>query len=266
MREENISLKHGQARQAVLFEEPGVRLRLVYYSPGAEVPDHQHDRCFLTLLLLGSMQETRDAERFEICAPFAAYMPAGMRHANRYAPTGSLCLTVDFDPALGGDLIGETSRLTGRAALTFDGFRHVGLAKAILAGIERADRSAIRALANALFETPRDAIASPPVWLARARQRLDGGEGAASIEDVARQAGVHRVHLCRAFRRHYGLTPKSYSVNAMCARAVTEALAGGASLTQAAFDAGFCDPSHGAREMAKRTGFSPSALARWLAD
>jgi carbonic anhydrase len=56
-----------------------------------------------------------------------------------------------------------------------------------------------------------DAAATPPRWLAVARELLDDHCGeAVRVAERARAAGVHPVHLARVFRRYLGCTPGDY--------------------------------------------------------
>jgi AraC-like DNA-binding protein len=50
----------------------------------------------------------------------------------------------------------------------------------------------------------------PPPWLERIREMIHDNTGLSSVEDLAREAGVHRVHLARTFRDHYGVPVTRY--------------------------------------------------------
>jgi AraC family transcriptional regulator len=105
-----------------------------------------------------------------------------------------------------------------------------------------------------------------PDWLKWVRSRLDApAEASVSIGALAAQAGVHRVHLSRAFVRHFGLSPSAYRQRQMAARALQAMVDDHAAPALAAYDAGFVDQSHMARAMRSSFGATPRQMAALLA-
>jgi AraC family transcriptional regulator len=104
----------------------------------------------------------------------------------------------------------------------------------------------------------------PPPWLRRIREQLDTAPESTSVAAAAHEAGVHRVHLARMFRRHYGLPVSAYRRLARNAVAVRRVLGEDQVLAGAANDAGFSDQCHMTRALRADTGFTPGALCRLL--
>jgi AraC-like DNA-binding protein len=79
-----------------------------------------------------------------------------------------------------------------------------------------------------------------------------------TLDVLAREAGLPRHLLIRAFRREAGATPHSYLVNrrALAARAL---LRSGATPSDAAVAVGFFDQSHLTRAFKARFGVTPGA-------
>ncbi|WP_394789289.1 AraC family ligand binding domain-containing protein [Rhodoferax sp.] len=83
-----------------------------------------------------------------------------------------------------------------------------------------------------------------------------------TVERLAQQVGLSRVHFTRAFGQHFGVPPHVY-LNAVRLRQAQTALLSGQPLAQAALSAGFSDQSHFNRRFKGSFGVSPG---NWLAQ
>jgi len=99
--------------------------------------------------------------------------------------------------------------------------------------------------------------AAPPGWLLSARDRMI--EEDASIADLAAATGVHRVYFSRAFARTFGEPPTVYRRRLRALRAAAAAIDGD-SPASSAYECGFADQSHMARELRDITGASYKRL------
>lgn len=77
-----------------------------------------------------------------------------------------------------------------------------------------------------------------------------------TLDELAAVAGVSRSHLSRAFRHMVGLPPHAYQ-NQMRVQRAKYLLASGATLSDAASEAGFADQSHFTRVFREFTGATP---------
>jgi AraC-like DNA-binding protein len=84
---------------------------------------------------------------------------------------------------------------------------------------------------------------------------------ALSLADLAKESGVSRHETVRAFARAFGMSPYAYLIDQRLLRA-RRLIVAGASLADAALDAGFFDQSHMHRLFVRRYGFTPGALGR----
>jgi len=90
--------------------------------------------------------------------------------------------------------------------------------------------------------------------------RLDQAPpGPVSAAELAREVGVHRVHLARVFRAHLGCSIGDYHRRRRVAWAANELRHGEASLSDIALRAGFADQSHFSRVFKQWTGVTPRA-------
>jgi AraC-like DNA-binding protein len=105
----------------------------------------------------------------------------------------------------------------------------------------------------------REAPPALPASLARVRQRLD--DDPATLVDLAllaREAGLSRFQLIRAFQRHTGLTPHAYQMQSR-ANLSRRLLMEGLLPAEVAAACGYVDQSHMHREFRRRFGLTPGA-------
>jgi AraC-like DNA-binding protein len=107
--------------------------------------------------------------------------------------------------------------------------------------------------------------AEPSPGLAGAVAALMHRSPTASVGNMARELGVSREHLSRAFSAHFGMSPVCFRGELRLAR--TLALLGSrhSSLTQVALAAGFADHAHMARAISAAARMPALAVRRWLA-
>lgn len=104
----------------------------------------------------------------------------------------------------------------------------------------------------------RDGLAAQHARLiASACRRLEEGDPAPSLADLAAGAGMSPYHFHRVFKTTTGLTPKAYA-QAHRARRLREGLGRPATITDAIFDAGFGSNSRFYETSNQRLGMRPS--------
>jgi AraC family transcriptional regulator len=233
-------------------------LLLSHYPPGGEQPRHAHDHVQISFLLAGRIEESIGARTYAPIAAGACIKKAGTDHCDRWGRHGALMLSlrldrVDSDEDAPADSWARADlkrvSLILRSAMADEGGAGTGLLAAdLLACIGAA-------------EPGRGA---PPRWLERVR------EAATELADfslarAAEGAGVHRVHLSRAFARHYGLPLSVYRQRVRIARALSGSVRRREEpLAAIAHCAGFADQSHMTRALRSATGATPGGLRRLL--
>jgi AraC family transcriptional regulator len=102
---------------------------------------------------------------------------------------------------------------------------------------------------------------SPPYWLLRARDLLhEDPERSISVSALAREAGVERTRLIRAFRRHFQTTPAAYLRRIRIERAARLLVETDDPIAAIAIAAGFADQSHLNRLFKRLMGCTPAAF------
>jgi AraC family transcriptional regulator len=105
--------------------------------------------------------------------------------------------------------------------------------------------------------------ANDPAWLSLVRARIDDTYGEKlCLADLAREAGVHSVHLSRTFREHYGTTVGQYLRRRRMEAAAQALRSSNASLVDIALDAGFTSQSHFCAAFRRLMGCTPGQYRR----
>jgi len=84
-----------------------------------------------------------------------------------------------------------------------------------------------------------------------------------TVDALAGEAGLSRVHLTRAFSRRFGMPPHVY-LNAVRVHRAQEAMRAGLTLAEVAVSCGFADQSHFSRRFKGSVGLSPGAWLRQM--
>jgi AraC family transcriptional regulator len=230
-------------------------LRVVH--PAAQVIDsHRHDWPLLTLPLLGGYDELGDDGSVSVLGPAAVVHPAGRCHSNCIHARGMETFSIEFDPAWLREpslkrrlnqsyyCVGGSVALAGRS-----------LAK-LWADPAASETKLQDATANFVLlatETPQKAA---PVWLGRARRRLESSDRT-TAEELAGELGLNPRWLAHAYRSltgeglHETLRRRRVEHAVQLLRSTDEPIA------EVAATAGFCDQSHLNRALRLLTGRTP---------
>lgn len=108
----------------------------------------------------------------------------------------------------------------------------------------------------------RGSIAAMPRWLVRARRQIDDSGGCGvRVAELAARLGVHRVHLSRSFRRHFGLSVTDY-VRRLRIRRAARMPVEACRIARVARAPAFADTSHFCRQFKPHAGVRPSDFRR----
>lgn len=243
----------------LIYDGDGLQAWLSYYSAGERMRAHAHAYHQASWLMCGDIRERHGDHEKTLCGQARGSKPAGLSHANDYGPHGALILAINVAGQMDAG-ISSWRWSSSRAA------RHDGLVQSVLAvaldGPGGDARAALLDLVALNEDDEPDALAAPS-WLERVHERLcDDGEPL-DIAAAARDAGVHRVHLTRAFARRFGAPPSVYRARRRLARGVRN-LVGGDSPAAAAASAGYADQSHFTRAARSGLGLTPGRLRSLL--
>lgn len=226
-------------------------------APGTRFRRHEHGVPHVVAVLSGGFVE-REGGGWRDVGPGTIRVSDAARHDCDFGRAGARCLVLELEPGAleppaaarflpaDGWLADLAHRLEAAAAAPDPAYSVPGLTAELVAQIAR--RLGGRA-------------GPPPRWLGRVRELLHDTAGTASVPALAREAGVHRVHLARTFRDHLGV-PVTVYARQLRLEAARDHLAEGLPPARAAARAGFADQSHLTRAMRSAWGVTPGALRR----
>lgn len=249
-----------QVRKA--HENARAEWRFAFYPPGARMRPHRHDLAHFSLVIAGAQREASRGQSVECGGKWMGFKPRNFSHENEFGPQGALLLSVNLRYASEDDDEAPDANWRLRPAAPV-GREWRALTQALcLAAPCDDDVNDLTddILAALLTEGVLLTRGSAPRWLLRARQAAQ--ETNMSAGEIARDVGVHRVHLSRAFRQHFGVTLSEERRLGRLARVAREILINRSLLASAAFAAGYADQAHMTRQVRAETGLSPGRLAK----
>lgn len=238
--------------------------RLVYYAPNVQMKRHRHDTAQFSVLFTGQAHESTNKGAFD-ARPFVMELkPANFEHANAFGPDGALLLSINLNPdyipyrenfPLQDWRLRSCARAKPEWALLAD--RMTSKKRVAAHDLEAITNDLLSALAQDEDDAPRH---DAPLWLRRARDAVL--ETSAPIGAIARDAGVHRVHLARSFRRYFNQSVTECRREAQLSRAARLLAHDGLDVGAASYAAGFSDQSHLTRMMRREFGLTPARISK----
>ncbi len=247
-----------QARLLHLVETPAATLRHAFYPAGAVIPYHSHDCESVVYGVGGPCYESRssDAGRSpEAIARRLTYRPRGYAHSLRFAGPTHL-LAVEF-----GESHDESHSSKPLPATLYGDIW--------LAMLRFTDSQPLDLIAEALetlISKVRQCLAHPlPQWLEGVIDRIHATwQEPQGVNRLARTFGVSPQHLCRAFKRHLGVTIGQYSLLLRLDYARGLLWGTGVPIAEVAAETGFSDQAHLTRALSAHSLKTPARL-RWKA-
>jgi AraC family transcriptional regulator len=245
----------------------GLCLTLSRYAPGLSEPWHIHANPTLYALLTGQQRDRWRRAEFEQPRLTLVFHPTTEPHAGWVGPEGMLGLNIEYDR-----IWLERHELHER---DLGGYRLLDSVWSRLAVLQLLGTAFHQGPhADADVETKALELLDPlieqvvgreqlacPVWLRRAQEFLhEAYRSPIRVRVVAREVGVHPVHLTRIFRRHHGCSVSEYLRALRLAEAGRLILRQGYTIAEAAHEAGFADQAHLCRWFSSKFGFSPKIL------
>ena len=191
------------------------------------------------------------------------FRPAGDSHSNRFSTEGAICLNLLFrgeDFRRATAIPASPRRLMPSAAL-YRIRREIQINDDLSPLVLEEMATLLHAT---LFERQGIRLdSSAPAWLERIRELVqDTFHRSTRLDQLASEAGRHRVHVAKAFHRHYGSTIGQFirqrRLEVACYRLATTQV----SVSVIAHESGFSDHSHLTRTMRRLLGVQPSRFRK----
>jgi AraC family transcriptional regulator len=239
------------------------------YPPHLQLPKHSHEQAYFCLVLRGTYTESYGTQTRD-CKPLTlAFHPPGEVHSDRFHQEGGRVFGIEISRdwlerihAYAPPLANPAEMQGGTAAwialrlyqefLRMDSLSPLAMEGLSLELMAEASRSVFAALAS-----------TPPRWLVQVRKRLHSQFAASlSLEELAGAAGVHPMHLIRAFRQHHRCTIGDYVRRLRVDYAARQLADSESPLSEIALDAGFSDQSQFTKTFKRLTGLTPARFRR----
>ncbi|MDE3154620.1 MAG: helix-turn-helix transcriptional regulator [Acidobacteriota bacterium] len=249
----------------------GLALAEIEYAAGQRLVPRAGGHWRVVFVLRGGLlAPDRDGAR-PAPASTLIHLPPGAPCDWRAAAGGATCLAIDIDAGWMGRTGASGLRL---AAAEFRGGLLGHLARRLYGEFRLRDevsRLAIDSLmlgvvAEAIRRQDRLRAGRQPGWLHRVRELLHARFAEPlTLDEIAATAGVHRVHLARAFREWQSCTIGEYVRNLRLEFVCRELATSSAPLAELALAAGFSDQSHCTRIFKRHLGMTPGRYRRTCA-
>jgi AraC family transcriptional regulator len=246
------------------LSEGGTVATALTHSGRRRLPAHGHSAAFFSLLVRGDYREDVAGQTLDHAPLTLMFHPPDTHHRDEVGPRGATFFTLE--PA--ADLMswlrpGRATRSIGldgiEPILAFRAYQTMAQGQLTPLALESLTLDLVARVWAAHRRDDRH-----PAWLARIEQRLrDEVTAPSSIGALAAAAGVHPVHLARAFRQRHGMTIAAWRAEQRLSRA-RRLLAGDLPLAAIALQLGFADQAHFTRVFTRRTGTTPGRLRATL--
>lgn len=231
----------------------------VTYPPDTDVDSHTHTSAYLCLVVHGEFEDRHDAARTRLRAGQERRYDAGSRHAVHVGSTLTRVLHIT-DPLEEG-WTGSLSPM--RRGIMWQISRELDVLDA--PGV--ADDAGLLHLESLVWELrggQNHSKATRPAWLDSTLERIrEDYASRLGLGTLATGAGVHRSHLARSFKEHFGMTAGEYLRRIRVAAALNDLQQSDLDASHVAFRNGFSDQSHMGRCFRRYLAETPgSARAR----
>lgn len=229
---------------------------------------HHHRLAYFSYMASGSYLERGARGEVPYRPGTTCYHTADFLHGDEIGPRGARFLCVELEDALVASLEQLRHTSTRVATPSSEVSRIADTIHRELSHLHDADPGADLVLEGLAFQLVGALVrlkveGQVPAWLRQVAERLrEESHRQIRLTDLAVGAGVHPVHLARAYRRHFhrSVGEELRLLRVLAVRAALDT--GETSLADAAAAAGFADQSHMSRVFRRVMGMSPAEYAR----
>lgn len=234
------------------------------YAPAMQIARHDHEMASLCIALSGGYKEQLDRRVREVETGTLVVHPEGEAHANHHSAKVTGLLTIEFSRhslELARDLspLFDESWDRSAAFLLPSAYRIIDEIEHRLPSANMGIDDLVWRMIGGIVDC-RHVNAPRPAWLSAVHHHLESHiDDTLSINTLAEMAGVHPVHLGRAFRRAFGCGVGDFVWQRRVAAALKLLTDSDLGLGEISVITGFADQSHMTRRIKTMTGRPPGA-------
>jgi AraC family transcriptional regulator len=240
-------------------------IQLGRYDGNSSMAVHHHEDSWISVVVDGSYEERIRGRNTRHGPGNLLFYPAFERHAPQFSSVSTLKILIE-PSASAVEYLGTRLRLSQAPYIQSAAVAELGLRFA--SELRRPDDFSEVIVQGFVLETVglfhREASRPTPrelPWLRAIKAFIeDNDHGPVSIEELARMAGRHPIHLSRAFRQIFGQTVGECLRSARVRHAAQLLLSSRQPLSEIAAECGFCDQAHLSRSFKKLFGVTPGAF------
>lgn len=244
------------------FTGANVVLSELAYREVRRLPRHSHESAYISLLMHGQYRDKLTGRLVDYTPFQAGFRPALTEHTDEYGNGLNLFFNIEVDTNFLAGLLTDDGQkapppmLCGaRTALLACGLYQNFLKEAFS---ELAAESVVAEMMGDICRMREVTERGKPRWLLRAVDYLHANISRnLPLFEVAREAGVHPVHLSRVFRLRFRTTMGALVTHLRVQRSCVPLAAGNMTLCDIAADCGFADQSHFSRVFKAMLGVTP---------
>lgn len=238
-----------------------------FLPAGVRVPRHMHERAYLSLIFRGGFEEQYDRQALTAASGTVIFDPGSTAH--RTVSAGARILRMELSTTVMA-LVRELGPTLSCPAV----FAHpeiVSTARRVLAEVRNEPHGWQFVVEGLVMELVGRTVRQEapvrqgrtPSWLRAVKDRLDCEcERPTTLKELAREAGVHPVHLARAFRANYSSSIGSYRRARQIHRSEQLLMNSEANLCDIALKCGFADQSHFSKAFRRAYSMAPGEYRR----
>jgi AraC family transcriptional regulator len=236
------------------------------YMPLSAMAPHEHETACLNIVVGGDFTERIGKNARDYRRGHAAFCPPGLTHSQTFGKKGARQVIINTKP--------EWVDYLKECKVALDDAPHVGAQSfayagdRLLAELNRSDTFSRFCCEGIVLETlaafgrgwyAQRSSKRPPSWVEHAEQfiRANGLEEI-TIAAIASAVERHPIHLCREFRRYFGMSVAAYVRQIRIQEAARLLAASELGLSEIALECGFSSHSHLCCEFKRQLGLTPS--------
>jgi AraC family transcriptional regulator len=240
----------------------------VAHSCGCTLPEHGHERAYISLLVSGSYRESIQGKEFFYRPMDAVFHPLGALHSDTVGNAGARFICMELLPQ--EDEWGSNSREWRPYSLPADLsllmirlYRHLRQDSLCPTIIE----SSVVEFLGAALPNERREERRVPRWMPHCIDYIEANYATSiTVRALAVELNVHPVHVAREFRRRFGETIGEYVNKTRLRAACNQLLTGVDRLADVAATNGFYDQSHFVRVFKAQLACVPSEFRRLVSQ
>lgn len=252
-----------QFTQKSLFKSPFANLAVTTYSEGAIMDLHDHKQTQISVVLEGANHEESEMSSLHFGRPAEVIIkPRGLMHSNTFSNDCTI-ITAQLKEENHSKLRQDGMLKEWRVLSPVGGYRL--LLSIMKCRTESEYYHTLNDILTSFSANTEDRRESTPDWLEEVRHLLESSYHTVIRNDfIGRALKKHPVYIARMFKRHYGMSMKTYVKLLRTNGAIKSITSAEDILAGVALENGFADQSHLNRTFKSHTGLTPNEFRRLI--